>query len=141
MQVTNKFNPQPGDKIICNNGEEFICCTLEKLKSKGVGYYPREEVGVVFGISENWENDCSWMYWQGDNYPDEYEWQIREVIPKQKEEVMSDKEEPKYTIEDIRNTFSALRWETTSSQKFIETLNKVVNPEYSEYLRLKAIYE
>ena len=22
--MTNKFNPVPGDKIICNNGEEFI---------------------------------------------------------------------------------------------------------------------
>ena len=27
-----KFNPKPGDKIICNNGEEFICCTLEFLR-------------------------------------------------------------------------------------------------------------
>ena len=28
----NKFTPQPGDKIICNNGEEFVCCTLEFLR-------------------------------------------------------------------------------------------------------------
>lgn len=32
----NKLTPKPDDKIICNNGEEFICCTLGNLKSKEI---------------------------------------------------------------------------------------------------------
>ena len=34
--MEKKFQPKPGDKIICNNGEEFICCTLGNLKSKEI---------------------------------------------------------------------------------------------------------
>ena len=31
----NKFTPKPGDKIICNNGEEFICCSADFLVKDG----------------------------------------------------------------------------------------------------------
>lgn len=141
-QSINKFNPKPGDKIICNNGEEFICCTKETLeKILGLTLCPHAE---VLGYSAS---TASWQDWndkgvaEGDD--DEYGYNIREVIPKQKEEDMQEvnKEEPKYTAEDIRKAFAALGWEATSYRSLIEALNKVANPEYLEYLRLKAIYE
>lgn len=142
-----KFNPKPGDKIICNNGDEFICCTLGNLKSKGAASYLDDEVSIIFGISEHWEKNYSWMYWQGNNYPTHPEWNIREVIPQsveapadKKEEV---KEEPLYTMQEIKEAWDASGWfsSTMSWNTFKKNLTKVNSPEYQEYLRLRAIYE
>ena len=151
MKSTAKFNPQPGDKIICNNGEEFICCTLENLNSKGFASYLKDEVDVIFGISENWENDHSWMYWEGNNYPNDYKWKIREVIPKSLEALVDKKEEVKeelrYTVEEVIEAFSNalhLSWmggHKEGIEKVKDYLEKKSNKEYQEYLRLKAIYE
>ena len=147
----NKFTPQPGDKIICNNGKEFICCTLGNLKSKELASQLDDEVNIIFGISEHWEKNYSWMYWQGNNSPSEHEWKIREVIPQnlessadKKEEV---KEEPRYTVEEVIEAFSTalhLSWmggHKEGIEKVKDYLEKKSNKEYQEYLRLKAIYE
>ena len=135
-----KFNPKPGDKIICNNGEEFICCTLETLISKGFGiYFKSKSDSGIFGMKEGYSK---WMYWNNEGYPNDFEWNIREVIP-QSPEVPADKkeevkEEPRYTLQEIKEAWdnSCDRW-----NDFKNELMKINNPEYKEYLRLKAIYE
>ncbi len=143
----NKFTPQPGDKIICNNGEEFICCTLEALVSEGFNpYFKKKSDSIVFGTKGDYSG---WMYWHNGGYTNDPEWNIREVIPQssevtahKKEEV---KEEPRYTVEEV---LAAL--EIVSNFKFqpydyenevAEYLNKIKSPEYQEDLRLKAIYD
>ncbi len=146
--MTNKFNPKPGDKIICNNGEEFICCTLETLISKGFGiYFKSKSDSVIFGMTEDY---LSWMYWHNEGYPNDFEWNIREVIPQnpeapadKKEEV---KEESRYTVEEV---FYAIKehcgkYDSPLGCEFeIKNLLKRFDedPEYKEYIRLKAIYE
>ena len=93
----NKFTPKPGDKIICNNGEEFICCTLEFLHAKGRHpSKPQAILGFDF-VEETWQD------WDEDGYASlapEDDYDIREVIP-QSSEVIDDKkeevkEEPRY---------------------------------------------
>ena len=137
-----KFNPKPGDKIICNNGEEFICCTLEFLHNHGIkpkrvqeiiGFYPDEE------IWQDWdENGKACDYYNDDDY------NIREVIPQSSEVTDDKKEEPMYTVEEVLEAIQivtplAAPWNWTHEIK--EHLNKVKDPRYMEYLRLKAIYE
>ena len=146
-EPTKLFLPQPGDKIICNNGEEFICCTLEFLREtiyEGI----KSDKPILgyrkFGYGEEWldwdEEDLS--------YPEEYG--IREVIP-QSSEVTADKkeevkEEPRYTVEEV---FYAIKehcgkYDSPIGCEFeIKNLLKRFDedPEYKEYLRLKAIYE
>ena len=87
----NKFTPKPGDKIICNNGEEFICCTLEFLREtiyEGI----KSDKPILgyrkFGYEEEW------MDWDEEarSCPEEEEYGIREVIP-QSSEVTDDKKE------------------------------------------------
>ncbi len=149
-EPTKLFLPQLGDKIICNNGKEFICCTLGNLKSKGIASHLDDEVSIIFGISEHWEKNYSWMYWQVNNPLNDHEWKIREVIPQnlessadKKEEV---KEEPRYTVEEV---FYAIKehcgkYDSPLGCEFeIKNLLKRFDedPEYKEYLRLKAIYE
>ena len=144
-----KFNPQPGDKIICNNGEEFICCTLETLISKGFGiYFKSKSDSVIFGMKED---HSGWMYWPYGSYLNDFEWNIREVIP-QSSEVTDDKkeevkEEPRYTVDEV---FDALFEETKHIDIEVpwdyiddikEHLSRKNDPQYMEYLRLKAIYE
>ena len=147
-EPTEFVPPKPGDKIICNNGKEFICCTLGNLKSKGIASHLDDEVSIIFGISEHWEKNCSWMYWQVNNPLNDHEWKIREVIPQnlessadKKEEV---KEEPRYTVEEVLEAIQILTpmrcsWSWVPEIK--KHLNKVKDPQYLEYLRLKAIYE
>ena len=147
--MEKKFQPKPGDKIICNNGEEFICCTLETLNSKGFGiYFKNKSDSEIFGTKEEY---LSWMYWNNEDYPNDPEWNIREVIPQnsevtahKKEEV---KEEPRYTVEEVIEAFSNalhLSWmggHKEGIEKVKDYLEKKSNKEYQEYLRLKAIYE
>ena len=142
----NKFTPKPGDKIICNNGEEFMCCTLETLISKGFGiYFKSKSDSVIFGMTEGYSE---WMYWQNEGYPNDFEWNIREVIP-QSPEVPADKkeevkEEPRYTVEEVIEAIQLVTpneapWNWVPEIK--GHLNKAKDPQYLEYLRLKAIYE
>jgi hypothetical protein len=145
----NKFTPKPGDKIICNNGEEFICCTLETLNSKGFGiYFKNKSDSVIFGTKEEY---LSWMYWNNEGYPNDPEWNIREVIPQSSEVTAHKKEEVKeefrYTVEEVTEAFSNalhLSWvggREKGIEKVKDYLEKKSNKEYQEYLRLKAIYE
>ena len=142
--MTNKFNPQPGDKIICNNGEEFICCTLEFLKETFHDLVAPSE--VILGYNERWSEWQSWDFngqaeWGGLRY------HVREVIP-QSSEGLTDKkeevqEEPRYSLQEIKEAWDASGWviSTSAWEVFQKNLTKISSPEYQEYLRLKAIYE
>ena len=143
----NKFTPQPGDQIICNNGEEFICCTLDFLHAKGS--HPSKPQAILgFNFVEK-----TWQDWDEDGHASltpEDDYDIREVIP-QSSEVIDDKkeevkEEPRYTVEEV---FYAIKehcgkYDSPLGCEFeIKNLLKRFDedPEYKEYIRLKAIYE
>lgn len=140
----NKFTPKPGDKIICDNGEEFICCTLEFLKETFHDSLTPSE--AILGYNESWSEWQSWDFngqaeWGGLRY------HIREVIP-QSSETLTDKkekikEEPRYTMQEIKEAWDASGWviSTSAWEAFQKNLLKINSPEYQEYLRLKAIYE
>lgn len=135
-----QFNPKPGDKIICNNGEEFTCCTKKFLDQKrcAVGGYKDDSVFAYRNDSENYTTGVCWVCPSETNNID---WHIREVIPQRKYEAPS-KAEPIYSAEDIRKAFiTDLGWLEYSFGLLIESLEKVKNPEYMEYLRLKAMFE
>ena len=134
--ITNKFNPQPGDKIICNNDEEFICCTLEFLNAEGLANHLSNE--YIFAYRE--AEDYSWMYWNKDGTAREIDYSIREVISAKSEGVVKEKE-TRYTVEDIKRAFSHLELSGAYLSLLLIELQRVNNPEYQEYLRLKAIYE
>ena len=142
-----KLNPKPGDKIICNNGEEFICCTLEFLRK--TIYEGIESDKPILGYRK-FGYDEEWMEWDGETLSCPEEYGIREVIPQnaedsadKKEEV---KEEPRYTVEEV---FYAIKehcgkYDSPLGCEFeIKNLLKRFDedPEYKEYIRLKAIYE
>lgn len=151
-EPTKLFLPKPGDKIICNNGEEFICCTLGFLHENGLAKC--WEGGSIFGYQHAEDNPytkCDWQYWDETGRGGSEEWSIREVIPQsletpadKKEEV---KEEPRYTVEEVIEAFSNalhLSWmggHKEGIEKVKDYLEKKSNKEYQEYLRLKAIYE
>ncbi len=159
----NKFTPKPGDKIICNNGEEFICCTLEFLREtiyEGIKSDKSDKpiLGYrKFGYEEEWTD------WDEDGYASlapEDDYDIREVIPQRSEVTAHKKEEvkeeprykaataeqPLYTVEEV---FYAIKehcgkYDSPLGCEFeIKNLLKRFDedPEYKEYLRLKAIYE
>ncbi len=146
--MTNKFDPQPGDKIICNNGEEFICCTLEFLREtihEGIKS-DRPILGYrKFGYDE------AWMDWDEGAISCPEEYCILEVIPQNSEVTAHKKEEVKedslYTVDEV---FDAI-FETTKHLQIEipwayiddvkEYLSRKNDKQYQEYLRLKAIYE
>ena len=135
-----KFNPKPSDKIICNNGEEFICCTEEQLK-QSIGRIVKTK--AIIGWTEN---GFDWQDWDEDGYAslspgDDYD--IREVIPQSLETSVDKKEESRYNLQEIKEAWDASGWVTATSSwgVFQKNLTKINSPEYQEYLRLKAIYE
>jgi len=140
----NKFTPKPGDKIICNNGEEFICCTLEFLKETFHDLVAPSE--VILGYNQSWSEWQSWDFngqaeWGGLRY------HIREVIPQSVENSTGKKEVALYTVEEVTEAFANalhLVWmggRKEGIEKVKDYLEKKSNKEYQEYLRLKAIYE
>ena len=142
--MEKKFQPKPGDKIICNNGEEFICCTLEFLR--WAIYEGIKSDKPILGY-QKFGYDDEWMEWTEEALSCLEEYGIREVIP-QNSEVTDDKkeevkEEPRYTLQEIKEAWDASgRVISTSAwEVFQKNLTKINSPEYQEYLRLKAIYE
>lgn len=148
----NKFNPeaeptkfvtpQPGDKIICNNGEEFICCTLEFLQENNLAKY--WNAGSIFGYQEDEYSTFSqyeWQNWDENGKASYDEWDIREVIPAESKEVVKE-DEPRYTLEEIKEAWDASGWVAAMTTWNTFRGNLVKNDAgYQEYLRLKAIYE
>ena len=143
----NKFTPQPGDKIICNNGEEFICCTLGFLQ-ENIAKFIRSDKPIL-GYWK-YKHNNTWQDWDEHGkayYDNDDDYNIREVIPQnlessadKKEEV---KEEPRYSLQEIKEAWDASGWVSAISGwgNFQKNLTKINSPEYQEYLRLKAIYE
>ena len=143
-----KFTPKPGDKIICNNGEEFICCTLEFLQET-IAKFIRSNKPIL-GYWK-YKHNNTWQDWDEHgkaSYNNDDDYNIREVIPKSSE-VIDDKkeevkEEPRYTVEEVIEAIQLVTpneapWNWVPEIK--GHLNKAKDPQYLEYLRLKAIYE
>ena len=145
--MQKKFNPKPGDKIICNNGEEFICCTLGFLQ-ENIAKFIRSDKPIL-GYWK-YKHNNTWQDWDEHgkaSYDNDGDYNIREVIP-QSSEVTADKkeevkEEPRYNLQEIKEAWDACGWvvSTSSWEAFQKNLTKINSPEYQEYLRLKAIYE
>lgn len=162
-----KFNPKPGDKIICNNGEEFICCTLEFLRE--TIYEGIKSDKPILGYRK-FGYDEAWMDWDEEALSCPEEYGIREVIPQSSETLAFDKysdirrtadtvislsrdteeevkEEPRYTVEEVfdaifevtKHLEIEIPWDYIDDVK--EYLSRINDPQYQEYLRLKAIYE
>lgn len=143
-EPTKFVPPKPGDKIICNNGEEFICCTKEFLNTTGLAKYYEDK--NIFGYQNKSENiyKYDWMTWDGDGKSSYPEWTIREVIPTESKEVVKG-EEPRYTVDQVFEAaacaWEVKPWHTSALQEVKDYLQKINDPQYKEYLRLKAIYE
>ena len=141
----NKFTPKPGDKIICNNGEEFICCTKEFLSEKGCS--SKSYNNAIFAYRDCEENETTgveWTYFKEDTGEGYHT--IREVIP-QNSEVTDDKkeevkEEPLYTLQEIKEAWDASGWVSSTMPWNTFRKNLMKNDDdFQEYIRLKTIYE
>ena len=145
----NKFTPKPGDKIICNNGEEFICCTLDFLRN--TIYEGIKSDKPILGYRKFGYEEEEWMDWDGEVLPFLEEYSIREVIPQSSEVTAHKKEEVKedslYTVDEVfdaifevtKNIDIEVPWDYIDDVK--EHLSRKNDKQYQEYLRLKAIYE
>ena len=149
--MINKFTPKPGDKIICNNGEEFVCCTLEFLRK--TIYEGTKSDKPILGYRKS-EYDEAWQDWDEHgkaSYDNDNDYDIREVIPQSSEVTDDKKEEVKedslYTVDEVFDALFEVTkyieieipWDYIDDVK--EHLSRKNDKQYQEYLRLKAIYE
>lgn len=136
-QIEDK--PQPGDKIICMNGKEFTCCTLNFIRDKLSLNVDSDKPIVGYSEHIGWQG---WYYNGSANIRGRNEYDIREVIPKQQEKTVQVKTEETYTAEDIRKAIIGDRgWSEDTLELIMKSLEKVTSKEYGEYLRLKAMFE
>lgn len=151
--LEKQFSPKPGDKIICNNGEEFVCCTLETLKDKFLSPAHIADTDF-FGYSKRLKN--GWMNWTVETLNGSGDWCAKEVIPDQqevKQQVTEDTpaqgdntvgavfQERTYTLQQIKEAFYILQWREDALETFISKLNEPQDSEYKLYLELKAKFE
>ena len=149
--MTNKFNPNPGDKIICNNGEEFICCTLGFLQENIAKFISSNK--PILGYWK-YKHNNTWQDWDehgNASYDNDNDYDIREVIPQSSEVTADKKEEVKedslYTVDEVfdaifevtKHLEIEIPWDYIDDVK--EHLSRKNDPQYLEFLRLKAIYE
>ena len=144
----NKFTPKPGDKIICNNGEEFICCTLEFLRET---IYEGIKSDKPILCYRKFGYDEEWLDWDGEDLSCTEEYRIREVVPQNAEDSADKEEEVKedslYTVDEVFDAIFEVTkhidievpWDYIDDVK--EHLSRKNDKQYQEYLRLKAIYE
>ena len=140
----NKFTPKPGDKIICNNGDELICCDAAFLAKDGFDVSTDSNLIYGYQTSKHGLYQYGWTFWNEFGVHGDEGWCIREVIPAESKEVVKE-EEHRYTVEEV---FYAIKqyvgYESPLDYKdgiknLLKNLDK--DPQYKEYLRLKAIYE
>ena len=140
-----KFNPQPGDKIICNNGDELICCDAAFLAKDGFDVSTDSNLIYGYQTSKHGLYQYGWTYWDEFGVHGDEGWNIREVIPAESKEVVKE-DEPRYTVEEV---FYAIKEHCGKYDSPLGCEFEIKNllqrfkedPEYKEYLRLKAIYE
>ena len=143
----NKFTPKPGDKIICNNGEEFICCTLGFLQENTAKFISSNK--PILGYWK-YKHNNTWQDWDEHgkaSYDNDDDYDIREVIPQSSEVTDDKKEEPLYTVDEVFDAIFEVTkhldinppWDYIDDVK--EHLSRKNDPQYLEFLRLKAIYE
>lgn len=144
-EPTKLFLPKPGDKIICNNGDELICCSADFLVKDGFDVSTDSNLIYGYQPSKHGLYQYGWTFWDESGVHGDEGWCIREVIPAETKEVMKEGEEPRYTVEEV---FYAIKqyvgYESPLDYKDgIKRLLKNLDedPQYKEYLRLKAIYE
>ena len=146
-----KFNPKPGDKIICNNGEEFICCTLGFLQENIAKFISSDK--PILGYWK-YKHNNTWQDWDehgNASYDNDNDYDIREVIPQNLESSADKKEEVKedslYTVDEVfdaifettKHLQIEIPWDYIDDVK--EHLSRKNDPQYLEFLRLKAIYD
>ena len=148
--MEKKFNPQPGDKIICENGDELICCDAAFLAKDGFDVSTDSNLIYGYQTSKHGLYQYGWTFWNKFGDHGDEGWCIREVIPQNAEDSADKeeevKEEPRYTVEEV---FYAIKehcgkYDSPLGCEFeIKNLLKRFDedPQYQEYLRLKAIYE
>ena len=147
----NKFTPKPGDKIICNNGEEFICCTLGFLQENIAKFISSDK--PILGFWKYKHNNI-WQHWDehgNASYDNDNDYDIREVIPQSSEVTADKKEEVKedslHTVDEVfdaifettKHLQIEIPWDYIDDVK--EHLSRKNDPQYLEFLRLKEIYE
>ena len=150
-EPTKLFLPKPGDKIICNNGEEFICCTLGFLQENIAKFISSDK--PILGYWK-YKHNNTWQDWDehGKAYCDnDNDYDIREVIPQNLESSADKKEEVKedslYTVDEVfdaifettKHLQIEIPWDYIDDVK--EHLSRKNDPQYLEFLRLKEIYE
>ena len=136
-EPTKLFLPKPGDKIICNNGEEFICCTLEFLRE--AIYEGIKSDKPILGYRKS-EYDEAWQDWDEEALSCTEEYGIRKVIPQSSEVTHDTKEEPRYTVDEVFDAIFEttkylqieIPWDYIDDVK--EYLSRINDPQYLEFL-------
>ena len=156
-EPTKLFLPKPGDKIIRNNGEEFICCTKEFLNEGGLATYlsAKNKIFAYREAHDKCYHKYEWTYWDAEGKASYDDHNIMEVIPQSSEDSADKKEEvqeePRYNAEQalytaneimeiIENVYKMPGTPWEFKDNLIKHLDRLGSKEYQEYLRLKVIY-
>lgn len=126
------FNPQPGDTIVCNNGETFIACKVEDYEY--LSRYPESKITTEINIGSC---HMAWNNYEGISPDPDY--CIKEIIPAKPAEKLYTVKQVLYAAREYDGYTSPIS--TTTLEGVQRLLDLKADPEYSTYLRLKEKFK
>lgn len=133
-----KFNPKPGDTIVCNNGMTFTACKVEDYQY--FDYYPDSKIAT-----ESKDASCMHMCWSNFDGVAEYchDYNIKEIIPASVPALIP---EPKtYTVREVFNAIKGAYDMSRATDAEVAVVQKILDrrddPDYTTYLDLKKRFE
>lgn len=137
LDYDRKFDPKPGDTIVCNNGETFTACRVEDYQY--FDYYPDSKIAT-----ESKDASCRHMCWDNfDGKATSDSYSIKEIIPAS---VPAPIPEPKtYTVREVFNAIKEAYDMPNATDAEVAIVQKILDrrddPDYTTYLELKKRFE
>lgn len=135
VEPARKFDPKPGDTIVCNNGTKFTCIHISEYvyshcypNAKIVGIHP--ERGHTSHM--NWDNY--------DGEADSYGYNINKIIPKMKELAVYSVRQVAEAIHEVTGVPKSDDFEYRVNQ-IDKHLAKVNDPDWKKFQEVKVEYE
>ena len=139
LDYDRKFDPKPGNTIVCNNGETFTACRVEDYAY--FAYYPESKITTEIKELGHGLGHMCWDNFDGKAKSDSYS--IKEIIPAS---VPAPIPEPKtYTVREVFNAIKGAYDMSHATDAEVAIVQKILDrrddPDYTTYLDLKKRFE
>lgn len=140
LDFARKFDPKPGDTIVCRGGSRWIACAVEDYPYRE--YQPGAVIATEIKEPGHWH-----MNWKNfDGISSNSTWDIIEVVPAQASVPELASAQKTYTVREVLEAYREYNgYSAHPSDMSVDGTQKVLDrrddPDYTTYLELKKRFE